>query len=208
MRVDSGSSDSGLESEGHFPIKGPCSKCVFCWNFKDHRRNDTSIRCRKCGKALCVVSRDPPENVPSCFERYHTLTYIRVERVVPSFSIPTRATRACYPLNFVLLHSILLLYRCKAILLGYTNSFFWPSVYFTVYLPNKYYVLTNCPGSLFYLRLLCLTLLAAPSLPHTSSNKFSFRTNFSLKKVKLRWVKQRTPFNTTQFRNFLQLTYY
>ena len=71
-RVDSGSSDSGLGSEGHFPIKGPRSKCVFCWNFKDHRRNDTSIHCRKCGKALCVVSRDPPDNGPSCFERYHT----------------------------------------------------------------------------------------------------------------------------------------
>ena len=36
-RVDSGTSDSGLGSKGHFPIKGPRSKCVFCWNFKGHR---------------------------------------------------------------------------------------------------------------------------------------------------------------------------
>ena len=70
IRADTTSS-STLESEGHFSIKGPDGKCVFCWNFKNHRRYDSSIRCRKCGKALCVVSRDPPENGPSCFERYH-----------------------------------------------------------------------------------------------------------------------------------------
>ena len=59
------------DSEGHFPIKGARGRCVFCWNFRNHRRNDTYVRCRKCGKALCVTSRDPPENGPSCFERYH-----------------------------------------------------------------------------------------------------------------------------------------
>lgn len=70
-RTDS-SSASTTDGEGHFPIRGCRSKCAFCWNCKDHRRNDTFIHCRKCGKALCVVSRDPPENGPSCFERYHT----------------------------------------------------------------------------------------------------------------------------------------
>ena len=67
-RVDTGPSDS----EGHFPIKGPRGRCVFCWNFRNHTRNDTYVRCRKCGKALCVTSRDRAENGPSCFERYTT----------------------------------------------------------------------------------------------------------------------------------------
>ena len=61
-------------NEGHFPIKGSSGRCAFCWNFKNHRRHESSIRCRRCGKALCVVSRDPPENGPSCFERYHQCT--------------------------------------------------------------------------------------------------------------------------------------
>ena len=70
-RVEGGT-PSGEASQGHFPIKGYRSRCFYCWNFKDHRRADTCVRCRKCGKAFCLVARDPPEDGPSCFERYHT----------------------------------------------------------------------------------------------------------------------------------------
>ena len=55
-------------NEGHFPIKDTRGRCVFCWNFRGER-HETCVRCRKCRKALCVESRDPPG--PSCFERYH-----------------------------------------------------------------------------------------------------------------------------------------
>ena len=57
--------------DGHFPIKGARGRCYYCWNIKN-RRHESSIRCRKCGTALCVESRDPPTPGPSCFERYHT----------------------------------------------------------------------------------------------------------------------------------------
>ena len=53
----------------HFPIKGNRGKCFFCWNIRGER-HETNVRCRQCGKALCVESRDPPG--PSCFERYHS----------------------------------------------------------------------------------------------------------------------------------------
>ena len=56
------------QSEGHFPIKGTRGRCVFRWNFREER-HETCIRCRKCGKALCVESRD--SDGLSCFERYH-----------------------------------------------------------------------------------------------------------------------------------------
>ncbi len=56
---------------GHFPIRRSRSKCTYCWNIKGHRRYDTYMWCRQCGKA-CVVARDPPADGPSCFERYHT----------------------------------------------------------------------------------------------------------------------------------------
>lgn len=57
--------------EAHFPIKGGHSRCAYCWNYKDHRHHESSIHCRGCGKAFCVVSHDPPGNGHSCFERYH-----------------------------------------------------------------------------------------------------------------------------------------
>lgn len=59
-------------SATHFPIKGPSSRCAYCWNHRAHRRHESSIHCRGCGKAFCIISRDPPDNGPSCFERYHT----------------------------------------------------------------------------------------------------------------------------------------
>ena len=55
-------------TEPHFPIKGNRGKCFYCWNIRGER-HETNVRCRQCGKALCVESRDPPG--PSCFERYH-----------------------------------------------------------------------------------------------------------------------------------------
>ena len=58
-------------SEGHFPIKGPTARCHRCWNYKNHRRHESAMHCRKCGKAFCLVSRDSLDG-PSCFERYHT----------------------------------------------------------------------------------------------------------------------------------------
>ena len=58
-------------SEGHFPIKGPTARCHWCWNYKKHRRHESAMHCRKCGKAFCLVSRDGLDG-PSCFERYHT----------------------------------------------------------------------------------------------------------------------------------------
>ena len=72
-RVDTDAS-SMSECEGRFPIKSSRGKCAFCWNFRNCWRNDTFIHCRRSGKVLCVVSRDPPENGPSCFERYHQHT--------------------------------------------------------------------------------------------------------------------------------------
>ena len=61
-----------VSSGGHFPGRRTRSKCAFCWSFRNHRRYDSYIWCRKCYKALCVVARDPPEDGPSCFELYHT----------------------------------------------------------------------------------------------------------------------------------------
>ena len=59
-------------SEGHYPFKGPKSRCFWCWNYKNQRRHDSAYHCRRCGKAFCLISRDAPEG-PSCFEQYHTL---------------------------------------------------------------------------------------------------------------------------------------
>ena len=57
---------------GHFPVRLPKrSKCTYCLNVK-RRRYDSYVWCRQCGKALCVVARDSPDDGPSCFERYHT----------------------------------------------------------------------------------------------------------------------------------------
>ena len=56
---------------GHFPIHGSSTRCAYCWNVKNHRRHESSVHCRRCGKAFCIVARDPPENGPSCFERFH-----------------------------------------------------------------------------------------------------------------------------------------
>ncbi len=71
-RREEDSSCTNTSLEAHFPIKGPSSRCSYCWNYKKHCRHETTIHCRRCGKALCVTSRDPPESGPSCFERYHT----------------------------------------------------------------------------------------------------------------------------------------
>lgn len=57
--------------EGHFPIKGSTGRCCYCWNVKG-RRHDSCVRCRRCGKALCIVNWDSLAEGPSCFERYHT----------------------------------------------------------------------------------------------------------------------------------------
>lgn len=59
-------------TEPHYPIKGNRGKCVFCWNFRGER-HETNVRCRQCGKALCLESRDPPG--PSCFEQYHVQSH-------------------------------------------------------------------------------------------------------------------------------------
>ena len=56
---------------GHFPIHGSSTRCAYCWNVKNHQRHESSVHCRWCGKAFCIVARDPPENGPSCFERFH-----------------------------------------------------------------------------------------------------------------------------------------
>ena len=61
--------DPHQDTSGHFPIKDSRGKCVFCWHVRGER-HETNVRCRKCGKPLCVEARDPPG--PSCFERYHT----------------------------------------------------------------------------------------------------------------------------------------
>ena len=58
-------------ADGHFPTRGKRSRCEYCWR-KENRRYDSGIRCRKCGKAFCIVARDAPLDGPSCFERYHT----------------------------------------------------------------------------------------------------------------------------------------
>ena len=63
---------SQVSEADHFPIHGSSSRCAYCWNAHNHRRHESSIHCRKCGKAFCIVARDPPEDGPSCFERYHT----------------------------------------------------------------------------------------------------------------------------------------
>ena len=68
-RVDTGFSTI-LESEGYFPVAGSCGRCAFCWNLRSHHRNDTFIHCRNYGKALCVVSKDPPKNDPWYLECY------------------------------------------------------------------------------------------------------------------------------------------
>ena len=67
-----GSPSHNRGTDGHFPIKGHRSRCAYCWNERGHRRVETNVRCRKCGKAFCVVAQDPPLDGPSCFERYHT----------------------------------------------------------------------------------------------------------------------------------------
>ena len=71
-REETGSSHHRGTSDCHFPIKGHRSRCVYCWNERGHRRVETNIRCRQCGKALCATAQDPPLDGPSCFERYHT----------------------------------------------------------------------------------------------------------------------------------------
>ena len=48
------------EREGHFPIKGPTARCHWCWNYRNHRRHESSMHCRQCGKAFCLVSRTVP----------------------------------------------------------------------------------------------------------------------------------------------------
>ena len=63
--------NTGPSLEGHFPIKGSTGRCCYCWNVKG-RRHDSCVRCRRCGKALCIVNWDSPVDGPSCFERYHT----------------------------------------------------------------------------------------------------------------------------------------
>ena len=68
-RLSSASHSS--DGDGHFPIKEAQGKCAFCWNVRGER-HETNVRCRKCEKALCVESRDPPR--PSCFERHHQRT--------------------------------------------------------------------------------------------------------------------------------------
>ena len=57
--------------EGHFPIKGSTGHCCYCWNVKG-RGHDSCVRCRRCGKALCIINWDSPAEGPSCFKRYHT----------------------------------------------------------------------------------------------------------------------------------------
>ena len=57
--------------EGHFPIKGSTGHCCYCWNVKG-RRHDYCVRCRRCGKALCIVNWDSPAEGPNCFEHCHT----------------------------------------------------------------------------------------------------------------------------------------
>ena len=57
-----------VESDGHFPIKGTRGRCVHCWNVLG-QRHETNVRCRKCGKALCLESRDCSGS--SCFEVHH-----------------------------------------------------------------------------------------------------------------------------------------
>ncbi len=69
-RLDSSSTPAS--EEGHFPIKGPSGRCVYCWNFHNRRRHESTVHCRRCEKALCIISRDPPASGPSCFERFHT----------------------------------------------------------------------------------------------------------------------------------------
>ena len=58
----------------HFPVKGTKGRCSFCGNYRGNRRHDSCVRCRQCGKALCLEDRDSGQGVidgPSCFERYH-----------------------------------------------------------------------------------------------------------------------------------------
>ena len=52
-------------------IKSATGRCCYCWNVKG-RRHDSCVRCRRCGKALCITNWDSPTEGPSCFERYHT----------------------------------------------------------------------------------------------------------------------------------------
>ena len=56
-------------TEPHFPIKSNRGKGSYCWNVRGVR-HETNVRCRQCGKVLCVESRDPPG--PSCFELYYS----------------------------------------------------------------------------------------------------------------------------------------
>ncbi len=53
----------------HFPIKSNRGKCVYCWN-SNEQRHESSIRCRQCKVALCIVSQE--DDGISCFEKYHT----------------------------------------------------------------------------------------------------------------------------------------
>ena len=45
--------------EAHFPTKGSTGCCCYCWNVKG-RRHDSCVRCRRCGKALCIINWDSP----------------------------------------------------------------------------------------------------------------------------------------------------
>lgn len=47
------------------------SGSVYC-EFKLIWQHDSYVRCRRCGKSLCIVNWDSPAQGPSCFERYHT----------------------------------------------------------------------------------------------------------------------------------------
>ena len=57
--------------EGHFPIKGSTGRCCYCWNVKG-RGHNSCVRCRRCGKALCIINWDSPAEGPSCFKCYNT----------------------------------------------------------------------------------------------------------------------------------------
>lgn len=50
-RRSTGNSDT--DSTAHFPIKGTKGRHSYCWNVK-HRGHESTVRCRKCGTALCV----------------------------------------------------------------------------------------------------------------------------------------------------------
>ena len=40
-------------------------------NYNSRQRYDSCVRCRRCGKVLCIVNWDSPAEGPFCFEHYH-----------------------------------------------------------------------------------------------------------------------------------------